>query len=492
MHVAGNHILTRIICTIYSEVNVIHMKTTVILRRILLAATFLLANRSSLAYDFEAAGFYYNILDEDSKTVEVTFVSYPNVSGEETYTGEIVIPAQASFDNKTYDVTQIGWSAFSNSYITKVTIPATIKNIKGSAFHNCNNLKEAILEEGITEVADSMFYGCGENLVSVTLPSSLKTIGVRAFRSCYEITSMVFPEGVTKIGDSAFYSCNNLKEVVIPLTVDEIGPSAFSACMNLEKVDIPEGVTSIGEWTFFGCQALTSVRLPQSLTDIGDYAFYYCPSLETIDIPENVKTLGLGSFALCGLQNVELHNGLETIKYAAFYQCVKLTSIVIPHSVKVIEPAAFYGCSALKTVEIGSGIQSIGGGCFMACEALEEITVHALEPPLAQEIPVEDPGEDLASAGTFTSPHYENVALTVPVNSIPKYRDADKVYGTPVWPNFKYFTNEILTGVDSVCASDSESPIVARYDLEGRPVSDDYRGLTVIRRADGSVAKQIR
>lgn len=128
----------------------------------------------------------------------------------------------------------------------------------------------------------------------------------------------------------------------------------------------------------------------------------------------------------------------------------------------------------------------------MACEALEEITVHALEPPLAQEIPVEDPGEDLASAGTFTSPHYENVALTVPVNSIPKYRDADKVYGTPVWPNFKYFTNEILTGVDSVCASDSESPIVARYDLEGRPVSDDYRGLTVIRRADGSVAKQIR
>lgn len=135
------------------------MKTTVILRRILLAATFLLANRSSLAYDFEDAGFYYNILDEDSKTVEVTFVSYPNVSGEETYTGEIVIPAQAYFDNKTYNVTQIGWSAFSNSYITKVTIPATIKNIKGSAFHNCNNLKEAILEEGITEVADSMFYG---------------------------------------------------------------------------------------------------------------------------------------------------------------------------------------------------------------------------------------------------------------------------------------------------------------------------------------------
>lgn len=277
MHVAGNHILTRIICTIYSEVNVIHMKTTVILRRILLAATFLLANRSSLAYDFEDAGFYYNILDEDSKTVEVTFVSYPNVSGEETYTGEIVIPAQASFDNKTYDVTQIGWSAFSNSYITKVTIPATIKNVKGSAFHNCNNLKEAILEEGITEVADSMFYNCYQNFVSVSLPSTLKTVGIRAFRGCDELPSIVLPEGVTKIGDSAFYECNKLKEVGIPSTVNEIGSSAFGACINLEKVDIPEGVTSIGEWTFFGCQALKSASLPQSLTEIGDYAFFLLP-----------------------------------------------------------------------------------------------------------------------------------------------------------------------------------------------------------------------
>lgn len=468
------------------------MKTTVILRHILLAATFLLANLSSLAYDFEDAGFYYNILDEASKTVEVTFVSDPNVSGVEPYTGEIVIPAQASFDNKTYDVTQIGWMAFNNSRITKVTIPSTIKSIKGSAFFSCNSLKEAILEEGITEVADSMFYNCYQNFVSVSLPSTLKTVGIRAFRGCDELPSIVLPEGVTKIGDSAFFECNKLKEVVIPSTVNEIGPSAFGACNNLEKVDIPEGVTSIGEWTFFGCQALKSASLPQSLTDIGDYAFYYCPSLETIDIPENVKTLGLGSFALCGLQSVELHEGLETIKYAAFYQCVKLTAIVIPNTVRIIEPGAFYGCSALKTVEIGSGIQSIGGGCFMACEALEEISVHALEPPLAQEIPVEDP-VDFASAGTFTSPHYENVALTVPVNSIPKYRDAEKVYGTPVWPNFKYFTNEILTGVDSVAVEgDGNSEVVARYDLSGRPVADDYRGLTIVRRADGTVAKEIR
>lgn len=463
-----------------------------ILRRFLLAALLLLANLSSFAYDFEDAGFYYNILDADAKTVEVTFGSRPTDSTDKLYSGEITIPAEASFNNITYDVTQIGWEAFAYSDITKVTIPSTIKSIKGTSFKECRYLEEAILEEGITEVADSMFYNCLLNLVSVSLPSTLKSVGVRAFRGCEELPSIVLPEGVTKIGDSAFHECNKLKEAVIPSTVNEIGPSAFSACSNLDKIDIPEGVTSIGEYTFFGCMDLKSVKLPQSLTEIGDYAFFYGLSLESIDIPKNVKTLGLASFAACGFKDVELHEGLETIKYAAFSYCDKLTSLVIPHSVKIIGPTAFYGCSALKTVEIGSGIQSIGGGCFMACDALESITVHALEPPVAQEIPAEDPGEDYASAGTFTSPHYENVALTVPVNSIPKYRDADKVYGTPVWPNFKYFTNEILTGVDSVAAEgNGNSEVVARYDLSGRPVADDYRGLTIVRRADGTVAKEI-
>lgn len=464
------------------------MKTILILQRFLLAAFFLLANLSSPAYDFEDAGFYYNVLDADAKTVEVTFKAYN--SGMDTYTGEIIIPAIATYNNEKYSVTQIGWNAFNQSDVTKVTIPSTIKSIKGRAFYGCRSLTEAIVEEGIKELGDSMFFDC--SLSTVKLPSTLKNIGMRTFRGCVDLTSIILPEGVTKIGDSAFFQCNSLKEVVIPSTVNEIGPAAFSACILLEKADIPEGVTSIGEWTFFGCMALQSVSLPQSLTDIGDYAFCGCSALESINIPENVKSLGLSSFALCGLKEVELHEGLETIKQSAFFQCEKLTSIVIPNSVRTIESAAFYGCSALKTVEIGSGIQSIGGGCFMACDALESITVNALEPPVAQEIPAEDPGEDYASAGTFNSSHYDNVALTVPVNSIPKYRDADKVYGTPVWPNFKYFTNETLTGVDMVGDSEIENPIVARYDLEGRPVGEDYRGLTVVRRADGSVAKQRR
>lgn len=476
------------------------MKTTVILRRILLAAALcLLANLSSFAYDFEDAGFYYNILDADAKTVEVTFPSN-DTPDDKRYSGDIIIPAEATYNNEKYNVTQIGWQAFSmNSGINKVIIPSTINSIKGSAFSYCHNLKEAIIEEGIKELGDSMFYD-SDPLESVQLPSTLKSVGSSAFCFC-EFTSIKLPEGLTKIGDSAFDNCRNLKGLDLPSTVREIGLEAFSGC-GLEKVDIPEGVTELRELTFSECYNLASVKLPESLIEIGRQVFSFCYKLESIDIPTNVKTIGQTAFFFCrALKDVYLPEGLETIRWSAFGACESLSSIVIPHTVKNIGPWAFYYCTALKSVEIGSGIQSVGGGCFMGCDALESMTVHALEPPVAREIPEETPEINIDTAtesdfdklGTFDTSHYENVALTVPVNSIPKYKDADKVYGTPVWPNFKYFTNEILTGVDSVAAEgDGNSEVVARYDLSGRPVADDYRGLTIVRRADGTVAKEIR
>lgn len=470
------------------------------MRRIFIAALLLLANLSSLAYDFEDGGFYYNILDADAKTVEVTFPSSDTPS-EKRYSGEIIIPAETSYNNEKYNVTQIGWASFRGSSITKVTIPSTIKSIKGNAFSWCQNLKEAIVEEGIKELGDSMFCHCFGNLVSVKLPSSLKVIGSSVFDTCMLLTSVVIPEGVVRIGDSAFFACNNFKEVIIPSTVREIGSECFGCCDKIEYVEIPEGVVRIEDNTFGSCEALKSVSLPQSLTYIGSFAFSGCNNLKSINIPENVKSIGSCSFLSCSLENVELHDGLEIIMYGAFACCEKLTSLKIPDSVKVIESVAFYECTALKTIEIGSGLQSIGGACFEGCDILESITVHALEPPVAREIPEETPDlnpdtateSDYDKLGTFAQSHYENVALTVPVNSIPKYKDADKTYGTPVWPNFKYFTNEILTGVDSVAAEgDGNSEVVARYDLSGRPVADDYRGLTIVRRADGTVAKEIR
>lgn len=84
------------------------------------------------AYDFEVDGFYYNVLSETGLTVEIT-------SGDEKYSGDVVIPTTVSHDSKTYAVKSIGKSAFSYCYyLGSVNIPESIITIDTLAFFICN------------------------------------------------------------------------------------------------------------------------------------------------------------------------------------------------------------------------------------------------------------------------------------------------------------------------------------------------------------------
>ena len=135
----------------------------------------------------------------------------------------------------------------------------------------------------------------------------------------------------------------------------------------------------------------------------------------------------------------------------------------------------------METATVGSGVKSIGAAAFYGTNSLKLMTVSAIEPPTAVEIP----GGQIYG-GTFETWNYKNTDLRVPAESIEKYRTA------PVWENF-FKDRWPLTAIEGIEAAEgAESEVVERYDLSGRPVADDYRGITVVRRTDGSVAKEIR
>ena len=67
----------------------------------------LVASLSASAYDFEIDGIYYSKLS-DGYSVSVTRKSTP------IYGGDIVIPSSVTYDNLTYDVTEIADNAFFN------------------------------------------------------------------------------------------------------------------------------------------------------------------------------------------------------------------------------------------------------------------------------------------------------------------------------------------------------------------------------------------
>lgn len=173
-----------------------------------------------------------------------------------------------------YTVVGIGDDAFDwCEYVTKVTIPQTVKTIGNNAFFCCTSL------------------------VSVNLPDSLEFIGDNAFNGT-SIDSVVIPESVKIIGDFAF-STNRIREVVIPKSIKRISMGMFMGCNQLEKVTIPDSVTEIGNNAFYECTGIKNIAIPNSVVRIGDSAFSQCKKLEVISVPESVEYIGNYSFYYC-------------------------------------------------------------------------------------------------------------------------------------------------------------------------------------------------
>ena len=195
---------------------------------------------SASADDVKIDGIYYYLISED-KTAEVT-------SGDDCYSGDVVIPSSITVEGKEYTVTSIGEEAFSVcSGLTSVTIPNSVTSIGEEAFQGCSGL------------------------TSVTIPNSVTSIGWGAFWGCSGLTSVTIPNSVTSIGDCAFKGCRRLNDVIIVNNMFVHLPETYSG-----HYSIPENISQIIGGAFYNCKGLTSVTIPNSVTFIGDDAFQYC------------------------------------------------------------------------------------------------------------------------------------------------------------------------------------------------------------------------
>ena len=124
-------------------------------------------------------------------------------------------------------------------------------------------------------------------------------------------------------------------------------------------------------------QALRSVIIPEGVTSIGFAAFTNCISLSSITIPDSVTSIGVGAFYNCiNLSSITIPDIVTTIGQSALDHCTSLSSITIPDSVTSIGVAAFNYCTSLSSITIGSGVTSIGERIFTDCGNLSEITYN--------------------------------------------------------------------------------------------------------------------
>ncbi len=235
--------------------------------------------------------------------------------GTHTIMAAIDVSLKPSFDGKTVTVATPGTLAslladYDKTTITELTVIGNLNDSDIRTLQALPNLAILDMEQvNLETLRDNAFYS-NTSLTSVTLPRTLKTIGASAFNECSGLTgNLVIPEGVTTIGHSAFYRCSGLTgNLVIPEGVTTIESLAFSNCSGLTgNLAIPKGVTTIGGSAFSGCSGLTgNLVIPESVTSIGDGAFSGCSGLTgNLVIPEGVTTIGYAAFYKCsGLTNI--------------------------------------------------------------------------------------------------------------------------------------------------------------------------------------------
>ncbi len=177
------------------------MKNTLLRTVVILVA--LCIYPSIHAYDFEYDGFYYDITSDS--TVSVTYEG----STEYQYEGDIIIPEKATFNNKTYQVSEIGPFAFFECNIGTISIPNNIIAIRESAFTS-SSLDSINIGSGVLIIEPSAFSYC--NLGHINIPDNVTRIGHHAFQDCNHLVSLRLGTGVTDISYWAFKSAP-LKEI---------------------------------------------------------------------------------------------------------------------------------------------------------------------------------------------------------------------------------------------------------------------------------------
>lgn len=379
------------------------------LRFILLSIVVLLVSGRAAAYDFESGGLYYNILDADAKTVEVTCENYTDWNTKANYSGDIVVPATVSNGGIIYSVIKIGQLAFKGSEITSLT-----------------------LSEGIETIDQDICEGC-YSLASLSLPSTLRTIEYAAFWNCDALTTIDLPEGLTTLGNNVFSYCNSIKTVYLPSTLSSIGGGLFTGTTSLLSVIsrisspfevnlnvfanqqwnsdtqtytytpclatlyVPTGTTSKYQgfegWTMFagieeGEPAETEIDgLRYIYTEGGATAKVIAGNysdLESVTIPGSIKVngvsytvKGIGARAFYNLDNiksVKIESGVETIGSRAFYDCDGLSELELPSTLKTIGDYAFVWCK-MTSLDLPEGVTSIGEGAFQSCVNMTKLVL---------------------------------------------------------------------------------------------------------------------
>ncbi len=287
------------------------------------------------------------------------------------------------------NVKHIGAEAFSGTAIEFIDIPDGMQDLDARAFEGCRNLKDISVSPQnrfFSKIGDVLVNKQKTVIVRVPvmtagaykIPEGITAIGNYAFSACDKITEVQCSKTLTKIGEGAFVNCSNMLKIELPATLQTIGRIAFQYS-GLRSIDLPS-VKELGEAVFFHCEHLSQVKLPM-LEKIPTCMFEGCKSLVTIELPKNLKSVDPAAFKDCeSLEAVEFPQTVQNIGKEAFNEC-KALKIVKLSPLLTFGDECFRDCKSLETFEFPQSVTTIGHKMLYGCKNLKTVTVFWPTPP---------------------------------------------------------------------------------------------------------------
>lgn len=244
-------------------------------------------------------------------------------------------------------ITEIGAHAFeAHRAITHVALPQSVTKIGEKSFNYCTGMQSIELSNNLEEIGSTALSDT--SLTSIELPESLKKIQNGAFSGCKLLAGdLKIPSNVTVIGNSAFANDTALTgTLTIGNSVQTIGDSAFSGCKFTGKLTIPDSVISIGDSAFTN-NKFSEISLGRNLEKIGGSAFNTSGTYTgQLNIPDSVKEIGKSAFNGMGFTSIRLGKSVSSIADTAFQNCTSIHSLDISSI-----GSADYGTNVFKSLK---------------------------------------------------------------------------------------------------------------------------------------------
>lgn len=390
------------------------------------------------AFAYEGINYKANPLGSDN----VMVARYTN--DEDKYKGEIVIPATAEYEGKSYIVNAVEGDAFSwCEELTKLTLPASIDSISYNIVGECPNFRKLVMLRPTPPVAEWQDGLRNANVVVYVPEGSLA-----AYSEVHPWNQFNLIEGDGSIDYVVAFEKDGINYKVSPLgsnyvtVVRKNGEETYSGVVNIPENVVYENTTytvnTLAESVFSGAQ-VTEVVLPASVTKIGANAFGDCENLKKLvinnPVPAEIYWFNLNNDCVVyvpagSLQaykdNEEWRNqthgniveGDGSIDYVVAFEhdginyrtnpigsdnvgVAQYTNdeskykgeVVIPDAVEyggksyhvnAVKNSAFYGCEELTKLTLPASIDSISYNIVGECVNFRKLVMQRPTPPATE------------------------------------------------------------------------------------------------------------